>query len=177
MSLEMVEEGLNSEKLYAYLMNKRARKPVTETLAFYVLARHFLSGRGISDQSIADYIGSMLVEFGKENRAFQIAKYDDEVYSTLFDLYRDMEHDNGPRKYLVANQLANYSLWAAGLFPDSVSNLSYYDQMGIIGFKMCAVFPLAKQAGLDTIFEDILDSYSNIRMALNDMAANTNLVS
>src|SRR3954470_24691420 len=49
-------------------------------LFFYVVVRHILRGAGIDDRELADYLASMLLDFGRRDRAWRVDWNDDQQH-------------------------------------------------------------------------------------------------
>jgi hypothetical protein len=176
-NLKMFEKGLDSQKLYEYVIGTDTQYNLTPVLVFYVLCRHFLLQNTIDDIEIAEYLGALLLEFVEKKRVFSIAKYDDEIYTYLYDLYADMERTEGNRKFLCATHLGDYGLWMSGLFPDHITNIEYCDNMALIGYKVASIMPQAQTTGIFQYLDKVVNSYRSVRQSLTDLSHNTHLVS
>jgi hypothetical protein len=94
-------------------------------------------------------------------------------------LLADVEHGDPTRRFLVQTHLGNYALWLGGLFPDLVEerrarrggpDLEYYDEMGQRGFTLAAQHRLARQYGMESLFEAAAERFPRIRAALNEVS-------
>jgi hypothetical protein len=159
--------------LNAVLAGGRA---VTPGLLFYVLVRHALLESGIDDRTLADYLASLLVEFGREDRAYRIQPGDPDRYYYLVDLVAAMDGPDGRRQFLVRAHLGNYALWLSGIFPDHVvarvhrrgaPGIDYVEAMGASGFRMAADSPIASRHGLDRLYRTAAETFPALRVALN----------
>ncbi len=86
---ERAEDRLREEGFDALLDDPRTLNAVLSSggldsaparLVFYVLVRHVLLENGIQDRLIADYLASLLLEFGRGDRAQRIDATSDEHY-------------------------------------------------------------------------------------------------
>lgn len=146
----------------------------------YVVVRHALRAAGEGDRRLADYLASLVVQFGLRDRARRVAEADDEVYDTLAALLAAAEADerqgNARRALLVRAHLGNYALWRSGLFADGVEarrygrggpTLDYYEAMGRQGFRMAAEHRLAAEYGLASLFAAAAERFAVLRVALS----------
>ncbi len=114
---------------------------------FYLLVRHALLEREIADRRLADYTAALLLEFGNAGRAHRPGAADDDNFRYLADIVAALEEARGEREFQLRVHLGNFALWLAGVFPDHITHrvqrrgappLSYYDEMGAIGFRTAA---------------------------------------
>lgn len=143
---------------------------------FYVLVRQALLEGGIDDRETADYVASLVLNFGEGSRAYRISEDTDEEYHYLVDMVTRMEEVDGRKAFLLRAHLGNYSLWISGLFPDYLEArvqrrgappISYYENMGSAGFRMAAKSPQAESLGVEEILRDVARDFSGVRSALN----------
>src|SRR5438105_572274 len=71
LKVEGPDHLLDAPELLERLLAVRTVLVPSETLFFYVLVRHTLRGAGIDDRDLADYLASMLVDFGRRDRAWR----------------------------------------------------------------------------------------------------------
>jgi hypothetical protein len=148
-------------------------------LVFYLLVRHALLESGVDDRTLADYIAAVLVEFGREDRAYRIDAGDPDRYHYLVDLVAAAETADGRRQFLVRAHLGNYALWLSGIFPDRVvarvrrrgaPGLDYFEALGASGYRMAAESRVAGEYGLDRLYRTAADAFPVLRVALNRIA-------
>lgn len=148
-------------------------------LVFYLLVRHALLQREIADRQVADYIAAILLEFGMAGRAHAVDGGEGEPFHYLADILAAVEHARGEREFLLRVHLGNFALWLAGLFPDFIGArvqrrgappLSYYEQMGAMGFRSAAGSDLALRHGLGDVFLGVADRFRDVRVALNSLS-------
>lgn len=145
-------------------------------LVFYLLVRHALLESGLDDRTLADYIAAVLVEFGREDRAYRIAPDDPDTFFYLVDLVAAAETADGRRRFLVRAHLGNFALWLGGIFPDHVTyrvqrrgapGLDYVEALGASGYRMAADSRIADQHGLSALYRTAADVFPELRIALN----------
>jgi hypothetical protein len=176
---EGLDALLDDPRLPNALMESRQASHASLPLFAYVIVRHALQRVHEHDRGISDYVASILVHFAMHDNAQRISASDDEVYDTVAALLADVEHGDATRRFLVQAHLGNYALWLGGLFPDRVEerrtrrggpDLEYYDEMGQRGFALAAQHRLAKQYGMESLFEAAAERFPRIRAALNEVS-------
>jgi hypothetical protein len=170
---------LDAPELLERLLAVRTVLVPSETLFFYVVVRHTLRSAGVDDRDLADYLASMLLDFGRRDRAWRVDWNDDQQHRYLVDILMDLEASDGERRFRVMLHLGNYALWLAGLFPDYIAarhlrkggpDVSYYDAMGRRGFGMASDHALADQYGLDAVLRLAAERFPSVRGAFNGMS-------
>lgn len=183
--LDALEATLREEGIDAILDDPRLRDALLEqaqaahasfSLFTYVVVRHALREVGETDRAMADFVASVLLQFGVRDRARRIREHDDQVYDTLASLLADAECSDPTRAFLVRAHLGHYALWLAGVFPDYIEarhhrrggpDLDYYDEMGRRGYQLAAAHRLAAQHGVQPLFESAAERFGRLRFALN----------
>ena len=170
---------LERPELLERLLAVRTMLVPSEALFFYVVLRHALQRSGVDDRELADYLGSLMLEFGRRDRAWRVDWNDDARHAYLVDILADLEATSGERRFKVMAHLGNYALWLAGIFPDYIAarrlrsggpDVSYYDALGRRGFGMASDHELADQYGLEDVFRSAAERFSEIRTALNGVS-------
>lgn len=167
---------LDDPRLLEGLLEARQASHASFTLFAYVVVRHALRERGVDDRALADYVAAMLVHFGARDNAWRIAPSDDERYETLTELVDDVNDADARRSFLVRTHLGNYALWLSGLFPDRIErrrirrggpDLDYYEEMGVLGYRLAADHRLAAEHGLAPLYATAAERFARVRVALN----------
>jgi len=170
---------LESPDLPEALLAVRTILVPSPALFFYVMVRHALRTAEVDDRELADYLASMLLEFGRRERAYQVDWNDDQRHRYVIDILADLDLSQGARRFKVMVHLGNYALWLAGLFPDYIAarqlrsggpDLSYYDTLGRRGFELASDHALADHYNLETVFRSAAERYPEVRGALNDIS-------
>lgn len=145
-------------------------------LIFYVLVRQALLEGGVTDPTTADYVASVVVAFGRGDRAWRVSEESDREYHYLIDMIAALVDAPERRAFLLRAHLGNYSLWLTGLFPDFVEGrvrrrgappLRYYEEMGSAGFRSASSSREAEGLGVAELFLEMSRSFSEVRVALN----------
>lgn len=173
------EDGLLDEVgLFALLHTAPGIAAPSASLYLYVAVRHHLRRLGIDDATLSDYLGALLLEFGLRDRAYRVAAIDDARYGYVADIVADLEVAGGQRGFLLRAHLGNFSLWLAGVFPDHIAarrasggpDLRYYETLGARGFQLAAEHRLAREWGLDDVFDRLAEAFEPIRVGLNRLS-------
>lgn len=148
-------------------------------LVFYVLVRQALLEGGIDSAATADFVASLVLAFGRTERAYRIADGAEEEFHYLVDLIERMRTAEERRAFLLRAHLGNYALWLAGLFPDHLEwrerrrgapPIDYYDRMGRTGYQLAAESPQAAALGVDKIFGEVARNFTGVRASLNQLS-------
>jgi hypothetical protein len=170
---------LDAPDLLERLLTVRTMLVPSEALFFYVLVRQALRGAHLDDRDLADYLTTLLLEFGQRDRAWRVDWNDDQRHRYLVDILADLEATEGDRRFKVMVHLGNYALWLAGLFPDYIAarhlrkagpDVSYYDALGRRGFGMASDHSLATEYGLVAVLRTAAERFPSLRGALNGMS-------
>lgn len=173
---EGLDPLLDDPRLLDGLLHARQGAHASMPLFSYVVVRHALRQAGVDERVIADYVASLLLQFGLRQRARQIADHDDATYDTLAALGDELETSDAARSFLARAHLGNYALWLSGLFPDHIEqrrwrrggpDVSYFEQMGQRGFRLAADHRLANEHGLAPLFAAAAERFPTLRVALN----------
>ncbi len=163
--------------LNALLTDPNAAAPTN--LVFYVLVRHALLEVGIDDRGTADYVASLLVEFGRGARAYRVSESATDEYHYLVDVVIKLAAADHREAFLLRSHLGNFSLWLSGLFPDYLEartrrkgapSIQYYERMGSTGYRLAAQSHEAESLGLNRTLTEVARHFGGVRMALNIMS-------
>jgi hypothetical protein len=147
-------------------------------LVFYVLVRHALLEDGVIDRGIADYLAALVLTFGRGGRAYHIAE-DTTEYRYLVDIMAAGDKSTGQRAFMLRAHLGEFALWLSGIFPDHITAreqrraappISYYEELGSVGYRLAARFDEAEQHGIAELYRNCADFFPVLRAALNKVA-------
>lgn len=162
----------------ALLSSKDLSRP-SPRLFYYVVLRRLLLELGVDDRAVTDYCATMVLTFGRGDRAFRIGEHDENRYAYLVDLVEEAGRSEGERQFRVRVHLGNFSLWLTGIFPDYIAArrsrkggpaLPYYEAMGRSGFLLASDSRVAEQYGLSPILRAAGQQFGMLRMALNRLS-------
>jgi hypothetical protein len=174
-----IDAVLDDPRLPGALLRSRQGACASLPLFSYVMVRHALKRLGEDDRLLADYLASLLLHFGLRDRAWRVGTSDDQVYTTLAELFADVDDPDGRRSFLVRTHLGNYALWISGFFPDHIEHrhsrrggpdLEYFEEMGRRGFQLAADHRLAENHGMATLYATAAERFGLLRAALNDVS-------
>lgn len=179
---QLEADGLDSllddpRVLNAVLTERRVN--VRPELVFYVLVRQALLERGVDDSGTADYVASLLVQFGERKRAYRISADGEAEYGYLVDLVARLGEARGSEAFLIRAHMGNFSLWLTGLFPDFLEArvqrrgappASYYEQMGASGYRAASEAPEAASLGVRNVLTSMATHFAGVRSALNRLS-------
>jgi hypothetical protein len=174
-----IDAVLDDPRLPAALLRSGQGACASLPLFSYVMVRHALRRLGEEDRLLADYLAALMLHFGLRDRAWRVGDADDQVYTTLADLFADVDDPDGRRSFLVRTHLGNYALWVSGFFPDYIEHrrwrkggpdLDYFEAMGRRGFQLAADHRLAENHGMATLYATAAERFGLLRAALNDVS-------
>lgn len=171
-----IDTLLDDPRTLEAILGHAVLAPVPPGLALYVMLRHALLEESIENPVLADYVATLVLEFGQGRRSYRIGPHDDKEYFYLVDILGDLAEARGRRAFLLRAHLGNFALWLAGLFPDHLAHreqrkgapgLDYYEEMGRNGYLMAADDPHARPASLDALYQEVAGAFRALRRALN----------
>lgn len=148
-------------------------------LLLYVMLRRMLLEVGVDDRDVTDYSASLLLAFGKGDRAWRTGDHDENRYGYLVDLMEEAARCDGERQFMVRVHLGNFALWLTGIFPDYIAarrlrkggpDLPYYEAMGASGFLEASDHRLAGHYGLDAVLRTAGERFGKLRVAMNRLS-------
>jgi hypothetical protein len=178
-----LEEGpdvlWDDPRLMAALLAHRGLTQPTAALFLYVSLRRLLLEAGVDDRAVSDYCASLLLAFGRKDRAWRLGEHDENRYGYLVDLVAEADRSDGEHNFKVRLHLGNFSLWLSGIFPDYIAarrvskggpGLPYYEQLGSAGFRMASDHRLADEYGLAPVLRQAADRFGTLRVVLNRLS-------
>lgn len=182
MNARLADEGfdaiLDDPRTFNALLAHGGFSSASQPLVFYLLVRHALLESSIDDRLLADYIAALLITFGQGRRAFRVGD-DPPEYEYLVDIIHAAEAATGHRAFLLRAHLGEFALWSSGLFPDFITarvqrrgapGLVYYEELGSTGYRQAADHKDAQTNGLDRVYRQCADDFTELRIALNRIA-------
>ena len=145
-------------------------------LVFYLLVRHALLEGGINDSGTADYVTSVVFGFQHAGRAYRLTDDPGPEYRYLVDHIESLGGADARRRFLLNLHLGDFALWMTGIFPDHLSArarrrgappASYFEQVGIAGYRSAASTDQARRAGLGEVLASVANHFGGVRLALN----------
>jgi hypothetical protein len=144
-------------------------------LFVYAVVRRALVRRQVGEAEVADYVATVIVEFGHGKRAWSIDGMGEHPAEYLVDVV--LAGDRGVPG--SGQHLGNLALWLAGLFPDHIAvqqnrrgapGLEYYDTMGGTGYRRAADEETRSDEELATLMRRLAGGFPVVRRALNEVS-------
>lgn len=183
LSQKAMDEGPDAlwddPRLMGALLASRDLTRPSSRLFYYVVLRRLLLELGVDDRAVTDYCATMVLTFGRGDRAYRIGEHDENRYAYLVDLIEEAGRSEGERQFRVRVHLGNFTLWLTGIFPDYIAArqsrkggpaLNYYEQLGRSGFLLAGDSRLAEEYGLGHVLRSAGYQFPVLRMALNRMS-------
>src|SRR5262245_60020644 len=179
---EMRDAMLDHPRLLQYLLNYRHPTTISPFLYFYILVRQALKEFNIDEREVADYVASLLAEFGKNGRAQRVDEHATKEYRYLVELLQDLLESNSMQTFHLRSHLGNYALFLTGIFPAYVyhrakyhppsPDFSYYELVGSSSYRQASQQAEAARFCLSEILEFLARRFKQVRLALNYMTEN-----
>jgi hypothetical protein len=179
---ETRNEVLDHDALYRELLDNNNCLKVSPSFYFYVLVRRVLLWAGINDRHLADYLGAVLVEFGrhtvKPDGSFSAPFF---AYPYLSDLLLLVQTAGPWERLLIRAHMGDTALFIGGIFADRVRaqcrrrgspDLSFYDRIGQGSYLEAAESRLADETDHRTVFNLLGHDFRTVRRALNHLSNN-----
>lgn len=166
-------------RLMDALLSLRELTAPSPALLLYVMLRRLLLDVGVDDRDVTDYCASLMLAFGRGDRAWRTGDHDENRYGYLVDLMAEAARSDGEHQFRVRVHMGNFALWLTGIFPDYIAarrvrkggpGLPYYEAMGRSGFLEASDHRLAGQLGMDTVLRTAGERFGKLRVALNRLS-------
>jgi hypothetical protein len=178
---EMRDSILDHELLFQAILSETAQLSISPQLYFYILTRHVLKQSGIPDRRMCDYIASLLETFSRTARLkspTSPAGESAQPIQYLSDMMLALRNASPVQTFLIRAHAGNYSLFLSGIFHGTVQrrsergapDISYYEDLGRMNFKVVAGHSLSRAADLDFIYSALAEQFHDIRLALNRLS-------
>jgi hypothetical protein len=171
-----IDTLLDDPRLIAALFETGQGACASYPLFAYVIVRHAMQSVGEHDRVLADYVASLLLHFGLNQRALRVSNADDECYDTVAGLLGAVDGPDANRAFLVRAHLGNYALWLSGMFPEYIAgrhhrrgapDIDYFEEAGRRGYQLAADHRMANEHGLATLYATAAERFPLLRIALN----------
>jgi hypothetical protein len=176
---EELDNILDQKLLFEAIMDRSNALRISPHLYFYVLVRNTLLTAHLDDRELADYVASLLVDFSREDRNTHLFPELNASMRYLVDIITQIEKTDYYHRFFLYAHLGNQTLFLSGLFPNHIRNreqrraapgLRYYESMGRSHFKAARNHPLAKEFGMQELYDGLYQTFHDTRLALNDMS-------
>ncbi|MDA0348498.1 MAG: hypothetical protein O3C43_16150 [Verrucomicrobia bacterium] len=176
---EVLDSILDQEILFKAVQDKSLTLEISPHLYFYLLVRQTLLNAGVDDKGLSDYVASLLVDFTREDRHNKSFPELKAPMRYLVDIVTEIEKADYYHRFFLYAHLGNQTLFLSGLFPNHIRKreqrraapgIRYYEEMGRSHFKAARNHPLAKEFGLQDVYDDLYESFHETRKALNNLS-------
>ena len=169
---------LDHPRLFKTMMEDGAPLSISPQLYFYILIRHVLKETGLNDRSMSDYVASLLERFSQTARMKSPADGRATPIQYVSDMLVALQTATPVQTFLIRAHVGNYALFIAGIFPATVQcraergapDVGFYENVGSANYKAAASHRVARSAALTEIYEQLADSFHEVRLALNRLS-------
>ncbi|MEK7728629.1 MAG: hypothetical protein AAB354_09460 [candidate division KSB1 bacterium] len=179
---EVRDAMLEHPRVLECLLEARQPLAITPFLYFYLLVRRALKDFEIDDRGVAEYVASLLTEFGKAGRAYRTHEAAAKEYHYLVDIMKDLLDAGHEEAFYLRSHLGDYALFLTGLFPAFIYHrakyrppapgFSYYETIGSNNFRLASQHNCAERYQLSETLEFLGRRFKRVRLALNHAAEN-----
>ncbi|MEO0454389.1 MAG: hypothetical protein AAFY98_09675 [Verrucomicrobiota bacterium] len=177
---EMRDSVIDDDLIYQTLIDSERWLAVSPHFYFYILVRRVLLWAGLDDRSVADYLASVLVEYGRRSAAG-----DPSTGSNLFtqfylsDLMVMLKDANPWQRLEIRSHIGDTAIFISGIFIDRVNairdrrggpSIRFYDQMGQSSYFEASCDRLIHETDQGPVFDVLGREYIKVRKALNHLS-------
>ena len=169
---------LDHPRLFQTILEEGAPLTISPHLYFYILIRHVLKETGLNDRGMSDYVASLLERFSQTARMKSPADGRATPIQYVSDMLVALQTATPVQTFLIRAHVGNYALFIAGIFPATVQSragrgapdVGFYENVGSANYKAAASHRVARSAALTEIYEQLADSFHDVRLALNRLS-------
>lgn len=169
---------LDQEPVYRAILESPDHLDISPHLLFYVLCRRILRETPADARETADYLASMLGKFLHTQRLTAPEEMGDQDLRYIGDALGCIARATSGQAFILRSHLANYTLFLSGIFHEHLEkrgrrggpSLNFYEEVGRTNFAVAAKDREAQRLGLQNIFQNLADSFHEVRLALTDLA-------
>jgi len=166
---------LDSDVLFQAILDAGAPLRISPQCYFYILLRHVLKDRGISNRETCDYLAALLETFSRTERMRAPGGAGEGPQQYVSDLLLALQQASPSQAFLLRAHIGNYSLFITGVFHDRVESRSrrggpdvgFLEHVGAANYQTAADHPVARQNALSPIYEELGERFHDVRLALN----------
>jgi hypothetical protein len=170
---------LDDEALFHALLERRGCLRVSSRFYFYILVRHMFRRSDIQDRAVADYVGEVLAEFARTERARCLLPGQANALDYFFEMLAALKTADDRTSFFLRVHIGNYSLFLSGVFPDRIRfraeargfpDLRYYEGLGRTQYRVASDHRLAQRYAVADILSTLAERFGTTRLALNEIA-------
>ena len=167
---------LDNDHLFEAVVLSRRGLQISPELFFFLVIRHSLKERGISNMAVADYMTVVCADFGCGARKGpdDINRSVDSLYS--IDYLEALQETSGHNKFFLHIQCANQFLVLTCLYPDylhrraerrGAPDVDYYEDVVVSHLEAAQYHILADEFELEETLGQVARAFPTARRALN----------
>ncbi len=167
---------LDNDHLFEAVVLSRRGLQISPELFFFLVIRHSLKERGISNMAVADYMTVVCADFGcgAQKGPDDINRSVDSLYS--IDYLEALQETSGPNKFFLHIQCANQFLVLTCLYPDflhrraerrGAPDVDYYEDVVVSHLEAAQHHVLADEFELEETLGQVARAFPTARRALN----------
>lgn len=170
-----VDSILDHPALFDYVLSSPQTLQLSPRLYFYLLTRHTLKNSGLDSPSLADYVSGILESFLQSG--FNPHNHRGVFY--VVDWLTQVETSPEGKRYELYVTAGHHLLFLTGIFPQFIEKrrqrrgapgLGFYEDVASFSFRAASEHPLGRRTTNGAIYENIADSFPELRNALNDLS-------
>lgn len=167
---------LDNDRLFEAVVQSRRGLMVSPELFFFLVIRHTLKERGITEVAVADYMTVVFADFGcgSQKGPEDINRSVDSLYSV--DYLEAIQGASGHHKFFLHVQCANQFLVLTCLYPDflhrraerrGAPDVDYYEDVVVSHLEAAQKHVLADEFELEETLGLVADHFPAARRAMN----------
>ncbi|MDX1953842.1 MAG: hypothetical protein SFY81_16860 [Verrucomicrobiota bacterium] len=169
---------LDDDAIFRSLLETTHCLPVSTHFYFYILVRNVLKKSGIQEREVADYVAEVLAEFSQAEQVECRLPGRKESIDYFFEMIAALQKADELTSFYLRQHIGNQSLFLSGIFPQRIRyraefkgfpDLSYYEELGRMNFRVASDHRLASRYDLSRIFTTLAEHFHAARLALNDL--------
>ena len=169
---------LDHPRLLKTILEDGSPLTISPQLYFYILIRHVLKETGLNDRCMSDYVASLLETFSQTARMKSPADGRTTSIQYVSDMLIALQTATPAQTFLIRAHVGNYALFITGIFHGTVQSraergapdVGYYESVGSASYKAAASHRVARSAALTGVYEQLAESFHDVRLALNRLS-------
>lgn len=175
---EEADRILDSDRLYAKLLESGAYLRLSTRLFFYLNVRRVLRARGLEDHDLAEYIACMLAEFARHENVGHPFGLDAEPMLLSIDYFARVQEASGGQRFHLHAAAGNHYLFMTSFFATFIEKrqsrkgapgVSFYEGIGRQSYAEARDHRLAREYDMRATFDALTNAFADARQALGEL--------